>query len=437
MSLLIVGLSHRSAPVSLLERTSYTREDVVAGLGRLLAGEHVQEAVLLSTCNRIEVIAEVDRFHGALNDLSAELADRSGLTVGEIGEHLFVHYEDAAVAHLFAVATGLDSMVVGESQVLGQLRGAYGLASEHAAVGRTLHELCQQALRVGKRVHAQTGIDQVGASVVGIALDEAARVLGGELTDCRALVVGAGSMGALTGATLRRRGLNDIVIANRSIDNAARLAASLSGRAVDLDALEAELVAADVVVTSTGATGLVITADVVTRAVAARGGRPLVLLDLALPHDVDPAVAELPGVTYVDLEFLRVALMGSPSQLDIAAAQDIVDVEVAAHVSFQRAAAVGPTVAALRGRAAKVVEAELTRLDARLPGLTHAQRAEFAQTARRVVDKLLHEPTVRVKALAGEPGGEAYAMLLRDLFGPDPERRDLSEAVALPVESSP
>nr|MBA3523479.1 glutamyl-tRNA reductase [Geodermatophilaceae bacterium] len=197
MSLLIVGLSHRSASVPLLERVSYTPGDVVAGLGRLLAGEHVQEAVLLSTCNRIEIIAEVDRFHGALNDLSTELADRSGLTVAEIGEHVFVHYEDAAVAHLFAVATGLDSMVVGESQVLGQLRAAYAMASEQAAVGRILHELCQQALRVGKRVHAQTGIDRVGASLVATALDEAGRVLGGALDGRRALVVGAGSMGAL------------------------------------------------------------------------------------------------------------------------------------------------------------------------------------------------------------------------------------------------
>ncbi|MBA2390772.1 MAG: glutamyl-tRNA reductase [Geodermatophilaceae bacterium] len=436
MSLLIVGMSHRTAPVALLERTSFGPEDLSKALHQLLEDGHVDEALVLSTCNRIEIVAEVERFHGGVNHISALLARRSGLSASELGAHLYVHYEDVAVGHLFSVAAGLDSMVVGESQVLGQLRSAYALARAESAAGRVVHELCQQALRVGKRVHTDTGIDRVGASVVAVALDAAAPVLGADLTGRRAVVVGAGAMGALAGTTMRRRGLTDLVIANRSSANAARLAESLNGRAVEMAALDAELVAADVVLASTGATGIVIAAGVIERAMAARDSRPLVILDLALPRDVDPAAAAVPGVTYIDLDHLRSELEGSQSQHDVSAARAIVEEEVAAFVTRQRSVAVAPTVAALRSYAADVVDAELLRLAGRVPDLGPQDRAEVAQAVRRVVDKLLHAPTVRVKELASVPGGEAYAAVLRELFGLDPDRRDLAEAVALPTEIS-
>jgi len=433
MSLLIVGMSHRSAPVALLEHASVGREQIGAALAELTAGEHVQEAVLLSTCNRVEVIAEVERFHGGVNDVSRFIAERCGQSPAALSESLYVHYEDAAVAHLFAVAAGLDSMVVGESQILGQLRSAYALARELDTVGRVLHELCQQALRVGKRVHAETGIDRVGASVVAAALDAASVALDADLAGRRAVVVGAGSMGALAGTTLRRRGLTDLVIANRDPANGARLAVSLSARAVALGDLAAELPGSDLLVTATGATGVVVPAALVAAAVRATD-RPLVILDLALPHDVDPAVADLAGVTYIDLERLQGMLDGSPSEQDVTAARQIVDLEVAAFAAWQRSAAVAPTVAALRTQAAGVVDAELLRLGGRLPELSPHARDEVAQTVRRVVDKLLHAPTVRVRELAGVPGGEAYAAALRELFGLDPQLRDLVEAVGLESE---
>lgn len=436
MSLLIVGMSHRTAPVALLERASFGGDDIAKALHELLAGEHVDEALLLSTCNRIEVVVDAERFHGGVNEVSALFARKSGHATDELSAHLYVHYEAAAVEHLFSVAAGLDSMVLGESQVLGQLRSAYALAREESAIGRVLHELCQQALRVGKRVHTDTGIDRVGASVVAVALDAATQVLGGDLRARRAVIVGAGAMGALAGTTMSRRGLTDLVVANRSMANAGRLARTLSGRAVELAALEAELVAADIVLTSTGATGIVIPAEVIERAMAARADRPLVILDLALPRDVDPAGAAVPGVTYIDLEHLRGVLEGSQSQLDVSAARSIVAAEVAAFVTWERTVAVAPTVAALRSYAANVVDAELLRLTGRLPDLPAADRAEVANAVRRVVDKLLHAPTVRVKELAGVPGGESYAEVLRELFGLDPGRRDLAEAVALPADAT-
>jgi glutamyl-tRNA reductase len=433
MSLLVVGLSHRTAPVSLLERAAVGADELPAMLAELLRGDHVSEVLVLSTCNRVEVYAEVDRFHAGLQDASTVLASRVGLDVPSLGEHLYVHYEDAAVLHLFSVAAGLDSMVVGESQILGQLRTAYATAAELDAVNRELHELCQHALRTGKRVHSETGIDRAGASVVSVGLTEAERVLG-PLTGKRALVIGAGSMGALSAATLARAGIGELVIANRSPRRAWRLAAQLGepARVVPLEAVPAELPGADLVVGCTGAVGTVLAAATVEAALPERAGRPLVLLDLALPRDFDGAAGVPPGVHYLDLAALQEPAIRLGAHEDVERARQIVGEEVAGRLGARRATAVAPTVTALRARAAEVVDAELARLDSRLPGLDATARAEVARTVHRVVQTLLHAPTVRVKQLAERPGGDAYADALRELFDLDPAATAAVAAAVLP-----
>lgn len=443
MSLLVVGLSHRTAPVSLLERAAVGSDELPDVLHELLRGEHVTEVLVLSTCNRVEVYAEVDRFHGGLQDTSSVLARRVGLDVPALGEHLYVHYEDAAVLHLFSVAAGLDSMVVGETQILGQLRTAYTAAVELDSVNRELHDLCQHALKAGKRVHSETGIDRAGASVVSVGLQEAARVLG-PLAGRRALVVGAGSMGALSAATLVRAGIAELAIANRTLGRASRLATQLSTgedlprvRAVSMDALADELVRADVVIGCTGAVGSVLPAEVVERSLPARAGRPLVLLDLALPRDFDGAAGALPGVHYLDLAALREPAVRMGAHGDVEQARLIVSQEVAGRLGARRATAVTPTVLALRARAAEVVETELARLDARLPGLDEAARAEVARSVHRVVQTLLHAPTVRIKQLAERPGGDAYADALRELFDLDPAATAAVAGITLPTEGGP
>jgi glutamyl-tRNA reductase len=426
VSVLVVGLSHRSAPLSLLEDVSRGLGDTTDVLTELLAGA-VGEAVVLSTCNRVEVYADTEGFHPGVEAVTDLLLRRADVTLEELSKHLYVHWEGQAVHHLFQVASGLDSMVVGESQILGQLRRAYG-ASGHTA-GRVLHELFQTALRVGKRVHAETGIDAAGQSLVTVGVQQAERVVG-PLAGRPVLVVGAGSMGALAGATLRRAGVGEVVVANRTPDNAARLATSLEGRGVGLDALRDELVAADVVVTSTGAIGHVVSREVVAEAMALRGGRPLAVVDLALPRDVDPGVRSVPGVSLVDLESLQESLSGSEAHAGVEAARAIVADEVSAFLTWQKASRVAPTVVALRSRADEVVDAELSRLSGRLPELDPAVRAEVEQSVRRVVQTLLHTPTVRVKELADAPGALSYAEALRELFGLD---RAAPAAVAAPL----
>ena len=426
MTVLVVGISHRSAPVEVLERAAVAADDVPKLLDELIKGPHVSEAVLLSSCNRIEVYAVVEAFHGGLADVSAVLSRHSGMPLPELTEHVYVHYAGSAVQHLFAVASGLDSMVVGEAQILGQLRTAYATADAAGTAGRVVHELAQHALRVGKRVHARTGIDAAGASVVSEALADAAAVFDGDLAGRRAVIVGAGAMGGLAAAHLRRAGVAEIVVLNRTAERAGRLAEitldhGTPARSGALDALDRELVGADVLVACTGAVGTVVEFDVVAAAVAARGERPLAVVDLGLPRDVDPAVAELGGVSVVDLISLQRRLATSERGAAVAEAQELVAEEAQAYLTAQRSAEVTPTVTALRRRASEVIDAELLRLDSRLPELDGGVREEFNRTVRRVVDKLLHTPTVQVKRLAEGPDGDSYAAALRKLFELDPQ----------------
>ncbi|MGC5343457.1 glutamyl-tRNA reductase [Streptomyces sp. DT24] len=478
MSLLVVGLSHRSAPVSVLERASLASDAQAKLLQDTLAAQPAVEATVLATCNRIELYADVDKFHAGVAELSTLLAQHSGVGLDELTPYLYVHYEDRAVHHLFSVACGLDSMVVGEGQILGQIKDALALGQELHTAGRLLNDLFQQALRVGKRAHSETGIDRAGQSLVTFGLEQLAdgADVGDWARDKRALVIGAGSMSSLAAATLARAGVAEIAVANRTRARADRLVEILTAtgdtaaRVVAMNAVPEELTRADVVVSCTGATGLVLTAETVADAlgtaldaavdapagqlsapagldqhaawvengaaaataqaqavrratVPAQGSGPakLALLDLAMPRDIDGAVQRLAGVRLVDIESLADASADAPMAADVDRVRTIVADEVDAFGAAQRAAHITPTVVALRTMAAGVVAGEIARLDGRLPDLDEKQRAEISQTVRRVVDKLLHAPTVRVKQLASEPGGAGYADALRELFDLDPQ----------------
>ncbi|WP_077077706.1 glutamyl-tRNA reductase [Mycobacterium numidiamassiliense] len=445
MSILLFGVSHRSAPVSVLEQISINESDQTKIVDKVLQSPLVTEAMVLSTCNRVEVYAVVDAFHGGLAAIGQVLSEHSGMPMGDLTKYAYVRYSEAAVEHLFAVTGGLDSAVIGEQQVLGQVRRAYANAEANSTVGRVLHELAQRALSVGKRVHSETGIDAAGASVVSVALGMAERTLGG-LSGRTAVVIGAGAMGALSASHLTRAGIGQIVVLNRSLPRAQRLARKIreSGvvaHAMTLDGLDHALADADVVVSCTGAVSPVVSLADVHHALAAsrrdEATHPLVICDLGMPRDVDPAVAGLPGVWVVDVDRIQREPAAHAATADVDAARHIVASEVAAYLAGQRMAEVTPTVTALRQRAADVVEAELLRLENRLPGLESAQREEVARTVRRVVDKLLHAPTVRIKQLASAPGGDSYAEALRELFELDQTSVDaVATAGELPVVST-
>jgi len=472
VSVLVVGLSHKSAPVETLERAAVGGDT----LGKLLRDiahlPDTAETFVISTCNRVEVYAEVGRFHGGVNGISELLARHSGIPAGELTASLYVHYEDRAVQHLLAVASGLDSMVVGEDQILGQVRAALRAAGDHGTLGRSLRDLGRIALRTGKRARAETGIDRLGISLVSVGVELAAsRLQGGNggaaggyggrespvreasppvrggipggrppgeilLAERAVLVVGAGSMSGLAVATAARTGAARVAVANRTRSKAERLATGAGGVVADFADLPAAIAGADLVISCTGAGGAVITAQMVRAALDQRpAGAPLVLLDLAMPRDVDPAAADLPGVSVIGLEELRGTGETAVGAAEVAAVRAIVEEEFAAYGSAVRADQVTPTVVALRAKAATVVDAELERLGGRLSehGVSGHALEEIAQTVRRVVDKLLHAPTVRVKELASSPGGEEYEAALRVLFDLDP--RAVEAVIRAEVES--
>jgi glutamyl-tRNA reductase len=432
MSVLVVGVSHKSAPVALLERLALDAEGVTKLVDDLMASEHVGEATVIATCNRLEVYADVDRFHGSVEEVSRLLVERAGESTESVVPHLYVHYDDGAVSHLFNVASGLDSMVVGEGQILGQTREALRLGQELGSVGPALNVLFQQALRVGKRSHAETDIDRAAPSLVTAALER----IPGSVEGRRVVVVGAGAMASLAISTVFRLGASDISVVNRSSDNAERLARDYDARSLPLVDLSGALTEADVVVSCTGAAGVLITRDALR---SARAGveTPLSIIDLALPHDVEPEVVSLPGVSLVGLASLAEDLRDSDAAREVGGVRAIVAQEISAFLSARHQASVTPTVVALRSMATAVVDAEMARLAARLPDLDDATRAEVLHTVRRVADKLLHEPTVRVKELANETGAVSYAAALADLFALDPDAVDAVTRAGVPEEGRP
>jgi glutamyl-tRNA reductase len=446
VSVLVVGMSHKSAPVPVLERAALSADALPKLLRDLFHSGDMAGTFVISTCNRVEIYADVNRFHGSVAAVCELLSRYSGIVTHELTGHLYVHYEEGAVKHLLAVAAGLDSMVVGEGQILGQVRAALNVARENGTLGRVLGEVGSAALRTGKRAHSETGIDRTGASLVSVGIDTAANALGiPSLNGSDVLVVGAGSMSALAATAASRAGAGRITVANRTRRHAERLAASVGGGTADLADLPRAIAGADLVISCTGAAGLVITTDIAGAALSRRGetrgrvrgrrsgdagtaaGRPLVFLDLAMPRDVDTQLGGRPGVTVIGMEELAdagrsaIALAGVADE--VAAVRAIVEEEFSAYRAAAHAIQVTPTVVALRAKAAEVVDAELARLAGRLHGaggLDGRALEEIARTVRRVVDKLLHAPTVRVKELAGSPRGDGYDEALRVLFDLDP-----------------
>jgi glutamyl-tRNA reductase len=421
VSVLVVGVSHKTAPVALLDQLALDGGGVAKLLDDAAGFEHVTEATVVATCNRLEVYAVVDRFHGSVEGLSRLLLERADEPAEALLGHLYVHYDDGAVSHLFQVASGLDSMAVGEGQILGQTRDALRLGQEGGTVGPVLNSLFQQALRVGKRAHAETDIDRAAPSLVTAALAAAADTT--TIEGARVLVLGAGSMATLAVAAVTREGAGEVVVVNRTAENADRLAQEYAARTAPRDTLHAELARADLVIACTGSADLMVTPEMLPP-------RPLTLVDLAMPHDIDPAVGALPGVRLVNLAVLGERLHTTSAGREVEGVRAIVGQEVAAYLSARRQASVAPTVVALRTMATGLVEAELERLDARLPGLEPLARAEVVHALNRLADKLLHQPTVRVKELADQAGVMSYAAALAELFALDPEA---VEAVTRPV----
>ena len=419
MSLLVVGCNYRSADLALLERLAVAGDQLPKALRSLLGLEHVSEAVVLSTCNRIEVYASVTRFHAGLQELRGWLAERGDVHPQDLDELHYSYHDDRAAAHLFSVAGGLDSMVVGEQQILSQVKQAIEVARLEGSARRVLQRLFRQALRVGRRVRRETRIAEGASSMVDVGLDAVAGRLGRDRSGRRVLIVGAGMMGALTADRLATLDTGEVEVWNRSPEKASRLAARVGGRVVAEGGLPAALRRAQVVICTTGAAQPVLDTELVADAVAERANTSasdLVLLDLAVPRNIDPACDRLPGVRLIDVDDVRqqaeVALAGEV----VAEARRIVDEEADRFLTWTRTSAVEPTIRSMRTYAEAVRSAELDRLAGKLALLDDRERDAVEALTRGIVNTLLHAPTVRLKELADRGGAEAHAEVLSDLF---------------------
>jgi glutamyl-tRNA reductase len=416
VSLIVVGLNHRTAPVDLLERMTVPEEQLAKVLHDLSAREHLLEVVVLSTCNRTEVYARCTHFHPAVGDVSAFLSSYSGAGLDEFADLLYTYYDDAAVAHLFSVAAGLDSMIVGETEILGQVREAWQAAVREGTAPQ-LTSLFRHAVESGKRVRTETGISRHPVSIPSAAVAVATEHLG-SLEGARVLVVGAGHMGTGLASTLGTRGVEEVVIANRTFARAEEVAARVAGRAIPLNDIADTLVDADVVLSSTASSQVLIERATIEMVMACRAGRPLLIVDVALPRDVDPGVREVNDVTLLDLDDLKEYAQRSAERRrrEIGKVREILVAQIDRYRADRAGREVAPLVTSLHDLGETVRQGELDRFRAKLEQLDPDQRTVVDALTQGIVNKLLHEPTLRVKDAAGTPRGDYYADALAALF---------------------
>jgi len=417
VSVVVIGLNHRTAPLDLLERMTIGDGQLPKALHDLCTREHISESLVLSTCNRTEVYAVAERFHGAYSDIRGFLAEFSFLPPEDFSDHLYVHYDSAAAAHLLAVTAGLDSAVLGESEIQGQVKVAWERARDEGTAGPALNLLLRHALEAGKRARTETGIARNIASVSQAAVAMTGQRLGG-VAGRTVVVLGAGEMGEGMAVALAGAGAGDVLVANRTQARAAELAARVGGRAVPLVELPERLAEVDVLLTSTGSRAPMIERADLEPVMAGRADRPLLIVDIAVPRDVDPAVAQVPGVTLLDMDDLRgfAAAGVAERRREVAAVEAILDEELERYVGATSARGVAPMIVALRERAEAARSAELDRLRGRYDDLDERQLDMVDAVTRGLVAKLLHQPTVVLKDAAGSPRGDRLVAALRELF---------------------
>jgi glutamyl-tRNA reductase len=420
MNLLVVGLSHKTAPVEQREKASLSENEARALLRELLEGGAVTEAVALFTCNRTEIYASAPDALAAEEAVATAIVAHSRISPDELACARYVLRDERAVAQLFRVTSSLDSMVVGESEIQGQVRAAWELGAQEAATGPILNKLFRQALEVGKSIRTTTRIGMGSSSVPAVALDLAEGVLS-DLPGRKVLVIGAGRMAEATAHALVQHGVREVVVANRTVSTARELAGRFGGRGVGFDQMPEELRSADIVISSTDAPHPIIGRAEVERAMADRADRPMVIVDISVPRDVEAAVADLPGVALFDIDDLErvVETTLNGRRLEAERGELFVVGAVQGFAAWRRGLSANPAITSLRERAETIRLGELARLDGQWEGLSDADRARVETLTKGIVNKLLHEPTVRVRAAAEDGDGDALRHLesLRHLFG--------------------
>jgi glutamyl-tRNA reductase len=419
MSIVVLGINYHTSPVTLLEKVMIPVPAMSEALRVLSSHSDIREVIVLSTCNRTEVYAVAERYHAAHTDILEFLCETSGLSADEITPHLYSQFDDDAVVHLFEVAAGIDSAVLGETEIVGQVREAWDFAMKQGTSRSTLNLLFRYALESGKRARTETGISRSTASVAHAAVEMAEEILG-TLSGKRVLVVGAGEMGEGVAGALSRAGTESITVLNRTVSRAEALANKIGARVSDFESLENELSTADVVLACTGAGGVIIDHELLAR-VRQGVSTPILVVDIALPRDVAASVAELPGVTLRDLDNLSDwAQRGIDKRSsEVGQVREIIGEEVKRFLLDQTQRQAAPLVAQLREVVESIRTAEMDRFETALSAMTPEQRDLVESISHGIINKMLHAPSVRLREAAGTPQGERLSAAVRDLFSLD------------------
>ncbi len=427
--LLAIGLSHKTTSVDIRERVSLAEGQVVSVLDRLISSDDIQEAVALSTCNRTEMYLTTSRPVSAEGEALNALAKHASLSPTELADHLYVLHEADVARHLFRVAAGLDSMILGEAEIQGQVKRAYELALVEGATGMISNRLFRNALSAGKKARTETGVSRVRRSVSSVAVDLAAELLG-NLSEQRVLVIGAGKTGKLTARALVNRGVETIYVANRRYDRARYLAQRFGGSALRLDQLPDELVQADMVVTGTASPHQIVDHEELAVLMEHRRDKPLLVIDTAVPRDFDPAVRDLPGVHLYDIDDLQhlVEKRAPDDRAEMLRAEAVIEEELTSFKRWLDGLEVLPTITSLREVAQQLVDRAIADNSSRWEGLTESDHERLEQMAQALVNRLLHEPTTRLRRAADEGMGHVYTQAAQELFGLDDETREESPA---------
>jgi glutamyl-tRNA reductase len=416
MTIYVYGMNHGSASLELRERVAFPEAGLQDAVGRLVRAAEVREGVIVSTCNRTEVLVHAPAA-GAAEALRRFLSDERGVSAEDLERHCYLHADHQAVRHMFRVASSLDSMVLGEAQILGQVKEAYAAAQRAKTLGTVLDGLMQRAFSVAKKVRTETGIARYPVSMAHAAVG-LARDIFGPLVDRRVLILGAGKMARLAARQLVDEGVRSIVVANRSFQNGSDLARELGGSAVPMDRMPEEMEAADIVIASTAAPHPIVRHDEVLRISRRRRGRPLFLIDIAVPRDVDPRINEIDNVYLYDLDDLQGVVRSNQDERrhEAALAESIVDREARAYMAWLSSLEIAPTIVDLRRRLHAIGEEELRRFRSRLGGLSPDQEKALGEMTEGLVNKLLHHPIQALKRAAANGGGERLSFL-REIFG--------------------
>ncbi len=417
MSVVVIGINHRTSPLAVLERVAVNREAMPKALDALVSKDNIREAVVLSTCNRTEVYAVTERFHAAYADIAEFFCELGGLVADELNQHLYSQHDDAAVRHLFEVSCGLDSAVIGENEILGQVRDAWSSAQAVGASRSTLNLLFRHALETGKRARTETGISRSTTSISFAAVEMSRQFLG-TLAHRKVLIIGAGEMGEGVAKALAANPTTQVTVVNRTISRSRELAERLGAATRPLEELHEAVLDTDVVVTCIGAGTFVLDVEEMESLMDRRGGRSIFIMDIAVPRDVEESVGTLAGVELRNLDDLRDWARKGVEQRagEAEKVRLIVTDEIERYLLDSSARQAAPLVAALHAGAETVRQSEMDRFAKKLAGLTEEQRDVVEALTRGITAKLLHEPSVRLKESAGTPQGERLADTVRDLF---------------------